>query len=141
MSSPEENVDLVRRGLEAFERNDPKMLGEFLDPEVEVVTSQGLINPGTEHGHEGFHRWSADWMDAWQSFENELVRVEPVGEHHVVAEMHQRGTGKGSGVKVENVNGFVFEERNGRAVSIHLYNSFDEALEVARDREAAGDGA
>jgi len=138
MGRQETNVELVRRGLAAFEAGDVEAALALVDPDVEIVTGAGLATPGVNRGHDGFARWNAEWMEAWASFETEAVVIEPVGERHVVVKMHQRATGKGSGIEVETDAGFMFEAAEGRAVAMHLYASFEEAEERAREREAAG---
>ena len=60
--------------------------------------------------------------------------MEPVGERHVVANIHQSARGKGSGVAVEMDIAYLWEIREGRLAAMHLYATREEA---AAGRRAA----
>jgi ketosteroid isomerase-like protein len=137
MSSSEENVARVERGLKAFNEGDADAVLAFLDEDVEIYSSPSLANPGTYNGHEGYGRWLARWLEAWDGFTVEPQRVEAVGEHHVVADVHQHARGRGSGIPVEMQIGYMFELGGATTRALHLYPSWDEALAEARRREAA----
>ena len=94
-----------------------------------------LPGAGTQKGHEGFLRWAAEWLEAWEEFEIEPLAYEPVGERHVVVPIHQRGRGKGSGIEVEADLAYMFEMRHRRAARVHLYPRRDDALAAARASE------
>ena len=70
-------------------------------------------------------------MEAWDEFRNEVLRAEPVGRQHVIVDVRQRGTGRGSGVAVDRKISMLFEIRESRAVRFHLYSTRERALEVA----------
>ena len=135
-SSPDERVELVRRGFEAYNAGDIEALLDLFDPEIEVRTSAELINPGPYYGRAGFLEWARQWNEAWESFVNAAEEIVPVGERHVVARVHQTGRGRGSGVDVEMKLGYMYEMgREGRCVHLALYPSFEAAIAAARDRE------
>jgi ketosteroid isomerase-like protein len=135
MSSPEENVALVRRAVDAYQRGDIETVLGILDSEVVVYQPPELPNAGTYKGHEGFMTWIGAWLEAWEEFTIEIERIEPVGERHVVVDMLSRGVGKGSGIEVEQTLAYMWELRDGKAVAQHLYPTWDDALAVARERE------
>ncbi|MEK6277842.1 MAG: nuclear transport factor 2 family protein [Actinomycetota bacterium] len=136
MSSAEENVAVVRAGLDAWTRGDLDAVMAVLDPEVEVHTPPEMVNAGTYRGHDGYEHWMGQWMEAWAEFELEVRGAEPVGERHVVVDLHQRATGRGSGVEVEMQIAQLYEVRDGRAVRFHIYPTRERALEVALEGEA-----
>jgi ketosteroid isomerase-like protein len=138
MSSPDENVERVERGLEAFNRTDAQAVLDFFDEDVEIYSSPSLANPGTYRGHEGFRQWLERWLEAWDGFTVEPLKVEAVGEHHVVADVHQYARGRGSGIDVEMRIGYMLDLGEERTRAFHLYPTLDEALTAAREREAAG---
>jgi ketosteroid isomerase-like protein len=135
-------VALARRGIEAYAAGDLETALSMFAPEVVIFAPPGeQITTGTYHGIDGFLRWSGEWNDAWESFELELIDVEAVGDRHAVAEVRQRGTGKGSGLEVEGTSGYVFENReDGLCVWFALYNDVDRAREAAAARERGEDG-
>jgi ketosteroid isomerase-like protein len=138
MSSAEENVELVRRALEAFQRGDAESLLAFLHPEVEVYSTPELANPVEAVGRDAWLRWGMEWLEAWESFEIEALSIEAVGANHVVTDMRQNGRGKGSGVEVELRVAYMFEIHDGLATRYHLYPDRDQAMAAAL--EGGGEG-
>jgi hypothetical protein len=57
VTSPEERVELVRQGLQAYNARDAGAVLRLLDPEIEIYNSVALMNAGTFQGHEGYLRW------------------------------------------------------------------------------------
>ena len=137
MSSQDDNVAVVLSALEAFERRDMETVLSVLDPEIQTFSSPELANPVDAVGREQWLQWMGDWLDAWEGFEVEFEKVEPVGQHHVVVDMYQRARGKESGVGVELRVYTMFEIREGIAKRYHLYPDREQALEAAREGESA----
>lgn len=135
MSSADDNVALARAWLEAWGRGDADAVMDGLHPEVEIYSPPEVGNPGTYRGREGYRAWESRWIEAWESFENEILGAERVGHRHVVLEARQRGTGRGSGVEVNREVSMVCEIRDSRLVRFHIYSTHEQALTVARQGE------
>jgi ketosteroid isomerase-like protein len=90
-----QNVELARRGIEAFGRGDMETVLEVLAEDVTVFSSPDLMNAGTYQDHDGFLHWAREWTDAWEGLALDVVSVEPVGESHMVADVIQRAQGRG----------------------------------------------
>lgn len=133
-----ETVELVRLGLETFQREGAEALLSITDPEIEVYTEPGLVNSGTYRGHEGFMRWQQQWMEAWEEFRMEPAEFIEVSDEIVVVPLHQVATGKGSGIEVEMDIAYLFEVRDGRLTRLHLYADKGRALSAAE--RLAGEG-
>jgi ketosteroid isomerase-like protein len=133
------NLEAIQGGVEAFRRGDLDAVLELLDPEIEVYMPSELANSGTYRGHDGYRRWLAQWLEAWDDFDLELDDIEAVGRTHVVSRAHQTARGRGSGIPVEMWISYLWDVRDGHAVALHLYPTRDEAVEVAerREREAS----
>jgi ketosteroid isomerase-like protein len=133
------NADLVRRGVEAFQRGDLEGVLAEAREDFEIFLPRDLPNSGRYGGREGFLTWLGQWLDAWDDFQVEIAAMEPVGERHVVATMRQSGLGKGSRVPVEMEIAYMWEVREARLAALHLYPSPEEAVRVAerRERESA----
>jgi hypothetical protein len=80
-------------------------------------------------------------MDLKDGFTVDIMRMEAVGERHVVSHARQSATGKGSGIPVEMEMAYMTETRDGRAIALHLYPSADEARGIAAAREARALGS
>jgi ketosteroid isomerase-like protein len=136
MASAERRVELARRGIEAYTKGDLETAFELLSPEIEVFSPPGTVNMGTYHGIDGLLHWTAMWNEAWERFEREIERVEAVGERHAVAVVNQTGVGRGSGIAVEQISGYVMElDDNDQCSYFALYNEVEEAFAAARERE------
>ena len=131
-----ELVSLAAAAFSAFAERGPSAAVEFLDPEVEVHSTQTLANAGTFRGTPGYLRWSDRWFDAWEEFEIKVEMIEPVGEHHVVVSCIQSARGISSGIPVEMDAIYMFEMWDGRARRFHLYDTREQALAEARRGEA-----
>jgi len=132
------NVERVRTGFDAFNRGDFEAVVAVLDAEVEIVASRELMNAGTFRGHGGYRDWLAQWLEAWERFEPQIERIEPVGERHVVAGVRQSARGRESGIPVEMEVAYMFELREETTSALHLYTSWDEAVTEAERREREG---
>jgi hypothetical protein len=136
VSSPERRVELARRGIEAYDEGNLEEALGLLSPGIEVYSPPGTVNTGTYHGLEGFGEWTTLWNEAWERFERNIQRVNAVGERHAVAVVNQVGVGRGSGVEVEQLSGYVFElDENEQCSYFALYNDVDAAFAAARERE------
>ena len=132
----QENVDVgepVRRLLAAFNKRDWGAFSAELDPEVEYM-------PVEEHavyrGPDAVSRYTQRWLEAWDTFSLEAEEVEstPV-ENRAFSAIRLRGTGKGSGVGIDQRGFWVYELRGGRLYRISEYSDRAEALEAAGLRE------
>ena len=130
------NVDLARRGMEAYNRGDIDAVLELFSAELEVYSPPEFINSGVFQGREGWLNWSGQWNEAWQSFDIRIDRVEPVGERFVVLDAHQVGRGRGSGVSVEQDVVYLYEIGDEGCVYLAIYSDREDALADIRRREA-----
>jgi ketosteroid isomerase-like protein len=131
-STRERNERLLREGVEAFNRGDRTSLLAMFDPGIECRVASGLGNPGTWTGVEGFEAMTGAWGEAFSSQESSIVATSFPDEHHLIAEIHQRAVGAGSGVPVEMTNFYLLEVRDGRAVRFHIYADLESALDAVR---------
>jgi ketosteroid isomerase-like protein len=130
-ASREKNLELARRGIDAYNRGDLEAVVELLSPQVEVYAPPQLINAGTYRGRHGFLEWVRRWDEVWEERHIEAERIEPVGEDHVVVSVHQFGKGGGSGIHVEMRIAQLFEIQDGEVVRFHLYPDRETAFAAA----------
>jgi ketosteroid isomerase-like protein len=136
MTSPEENVAVVREALDDFGRGDLEVFLNFLDPDVEIFSPPELPNPIHAKGRDAYLEWTSHWFEAWENFEVEAEEFEAMGERHVLMPVVQRGVGKGSGVEVEMHACYMIEVRDGLAARMFLYADRAGALAAAEAGEA-----
>ena len=127
----DENVEIARRLLDAFNRNDVRgVIAEFderceLDepPEMPDRPAQGF------RGHDGIREWMANLRGIG------AIHFEPRGfrtsSDVVVCEVAASGEGQASGVPFEWATFAVLRTRDGKIVRAQAFLSEDEALQAA----------
>jgi ketosteroid isomerase-like protein len=126
----QDNVDAVRRSIEAYVRGDYVGATAFLAPGVVWDNGQELPAHGPAAVRDMWKRWNSDW-ETLEMVAEELIDA---GDKVLVA-MSYRGQGRLSGVAVE---GWVFEVhtfRDGQCVRKVDFRTRPEALEAAGLRE------
>ena len=125
---PEENVEVVRRGFEAFQRGGPEALLELFSDKV--ITYRPEPDGATLHGKAGFRDAVADWTEdfsEWQVLPQEFTDL---GER-VLVRVLQIALGRSSGVRVEEDYWFLFEVTGGKLSKLSFYSRQAEALKAA----------
>jgi ketosteroid isomerase-like protein len=126
-----ENVEIIRRGREAFVRKDWETAFADCAPDVEWVEMPSLgPDASTYTGTEELRQAVESWTQKWSEYEAEVFRYAEAGDEVVVLS-RERGRGTLSGAEVERELGQVFTLRDGKTVRVRLYGSWSEALEAA----------
>jgi ketosteroid isomerase-like protein len=125
-----EVADSVRRLVAAFNERDWGAFSAELDPDVEYTPREEHT---TYHGREAFTEYAKRWLEVWEtsfSAEPEEIEIAPAGDRAFVA-LRFRGSGKGSGVEIDDRMFWDGELRGGRLYRISEYTDRREALEAA----------
>lgn len=126
----QENVDIVRKTLAAYEQRDLAALRTLNDPDVVLdwSASRGWL-AGVYRGLESAMAFMTDYFNNWEGIVIETERYIPVGDSVVVPNMaRQRGR---DGVEVTARSTFVFTVRDRKVTRLCLYQEQDEALKAA----------
>ena len=126
----EDNEALIRQAFAAFAGGDLDAVLELCAHDVLVVEPPDRPDSSTHHGREGVLAAFAGWVDLWDDYSAEIVRMAEVGDHMVVV-THQRGRGQGSGVEVDALNAFVFTIRDRKLAAWRMFSSEEEAMGAA----------
>jgi SnoaL-like domain len=129
----QEQVELVHRGVDAFNRRDLDGYLRLADAEVEF---RGLLAgvEGVYHGHEGVQQWWHDLLDAMPDFTLEVVEVRDLGGV-TLTKLRAFGHGAGSDVPLEQVLWSPFRWREKKVVWGAVFPTEAEALEAVGLRE------
>jgi uncharacterized protein len=130
----EENVENVRRGIDAWNRDD---LDEWLAGfalEAELHTTGRFPDQGVYRGRAGLERYWAEIHEAAEEMSVTVTDMRAIGDK-VFQAVTARGRGKRSGVPIEQPIWFVTTLRDGLAVRVENYVDRAEALEAAGLRE------
>jgi ketosteroid isomerase-like protein len=128
---PQQNVEIVRRFCECWERLDWDGMVELLDPDVEQHgTVGGVEERSVRHGPSEMRRGYESSEEMWAEHRVEMQQVIPAGDRVVVLQReYQRG--RASGVELVIDTAAIFDVRDGRIVRIQGYMDPAEALRVA----------
>ena len=126
------NEELVQRLLVAYLNGDEETVRSMITPDSEIYSPPGLINSGTYWGFDGFRQWTREWEEAWDEVSYELGEAIEMGGGFLVIPARIVARGAGSGVETDNVFGWMYEFRDGRAARFHAYVSVDEAKDAAK---------
>jgi ketosteroid isomerase-like protein len=126
----QENVELFRRGMDAFLRGDIKPLLETAHPEIEWYPFSAQVEGDAPYkGHEGIRQWWANMNSAFEEFEASFDEIRD--EDDVVVALGRLRARFRSGITLDTEMGWVFRFRDGVAVWGRAYQSQAQALEAA----------
>ena len=134
----QENVERVRRTLEAFARGDLQTALQDVRIEVRTHRLAPLPNPKTYRGPAGMLMAWGEWTAPYEDFELTVGELIDSG-HSVVAEIQQRGRRKASGDIVEERFWFVYTFFEGQIVQQDMLATRRQALTgLARQEQESG---
>jgi ketosteroid isomerase-like protein len=130
-----DDVELVRRALQALGQGDYQTILAALDPQVRLrpLMQDGVtMNPDMESeyvGPDGFMQFMGILNAAWDDLTYVTDDVRDAGDGRVVALARLVAQGKESGVPVEQPMAIVATVQDGRVVALDTYSDRQEALE------------
>jgi ketosteroid isomerase-like protein len=135
----QENVEVVRAALNAFAELDeglvgPEQVAQFFvqDPITTFSGFEAFLGKETMlHGADEFFKFRAAWMEPYDDFLYEPVRIIDAGANRVVATLHQRGKPHDSDSWVEMDYGLVYTVEEGLIRRADFYATPQKALEAA----------
>jgi ketosteroid isomerase-like protein len=122
----QENVEIVRRSIEAYARGD--LDAALADSHPDVVW-----NPFEEppmQGSAAIRTYLARWEETWDDYEFRAEDYVDAGDR-VLVTMHFRGRGKASGIETEARTYHVYTLRDGKTVSMVEFLDRDQAVPAA----------
>jgi ketosteroid isomerase-like protein len=126
----QENVDLVRRGFDAYQRRDVQGMCDVAHSDCEVFTfTVGVVEAQPFRGHAGIADWMAQELEPWAAWRVEPGELREVGER-VLVRAAVTARGKGSAVELNSDAGMVFEFRDKKIAQVSSYLNWQEALEA-----------
>jgi ketosteroid isomerase-like protein len=131
----QENIELVRRGYEAFAEGDTEAALAMFHPDIQVEDhDRSLETPTTYHGRDGFLTLFATVNEGFSDVRYTPEELTAIGDR-VLAEVRRTGRGRASGAQVDERQFHVWDVVAGRAVRFRVYLDRDQALEAVGLRE------
>ena len=123
---------MVRDQFDAVnERDFERSMALYADEVVLVARGEAVPNPGTYEGKEAVGKWFGDWFQAFgRDYHFEIDEARQLEDQIFIHATH-RGTGRASGVKVQDENSYLYRVRDGKIVSVRFYATREEALAAA----------
>ena len=129
----QENVEVVKRAVEAWQRDDFDSWLATIDPAVEW---RGLAIDRLAEGSESVYRGHEGMRRLWHflriefDLEVEAQELRDVGDDRVVLLGGFRWRGPSSGIVIESPVGYVVTVRDGKIVRAEDYLSHEEAVKA-----------
>ncbi len=122
-----ENVDVMRRIVEAAGRKDYQAVLADLDPKVEIDDTDIPESTGTD----SFLEWLARWDEAWDSWRIQDIDIRAAGDDRAIALFQMVAKGKGSSIELTRPDALVASFRDRKVVRLGYYNDQALALQAA----------
>ncbi len=127
----QENVEIVRAAIEAFDGGHLGLVLATLHPDFEGRVAPELsAEPDTYRGREGIERYFASFREAFEGIGFEVEQLADAGDSVVVA-LRMTAVGKLTGIPVEQRNAGVWTVLEGKVARVDTYASFSDALRAA----------
>lgn len=125
----QENLEVVRRAIDAFNRGDLDGFSREADPDIEVDWSRSRgLEAGVYRGDDAAQSFVRTFFDVFEEVTVMPEELIEVGDHVVIANrVRLRGR---DGIEVQTRSGQVVTLRAGRIVRWTLYQEKAEALEA-----------
>ena len=130
----QENVEIVKRMIDAYNQRDLAGLEAFSHPDVELdwSASRGFV-AGVYRGFDEFERFWRSYFDAFEEMAAEPERFIDAGESVIVPNVvYIRGR---DGIEVSARSAIVFTFRSHRITRMCLYQETEQALKAAGLKE------
>jgi ketosteroid isomerase-like protein len=129
LAMSQEDVQVVRDAISAFEHGGVEAALEYFDPSLQWFAPPEWPEERLYQGYDGLRRVARVWTGSFDEFRLDMDRAIDAGDH-VIALLCQRGRIKGSDSQIEHRVGWDCELLNRKIARVHPYFSWAEALEA-----------
>jgi ketosteroid isomerase-like protein len=126
----QENVELVKRLYDAWQKDGFGVVPAVMDPDIEYVNPPYAVEPGTRRGYEGFAIAAQNIRNVYPTRRFEPLEFHDARDRGVAVRVRVVACGVGSSVEVDVERGYVFEVRDGKIVRFAWFTEPLEALEA-----------
>jgi ketosteroid isomerase-like protein len=123
-----ENVEILRRGIDAYNARDVEAFIACCHPEIEIHSAFAAVGGAIYHGHDGMREFFRDFEEVW----GDQVHIEPeayfdLGESTLFFYV-LHGRGRGSGAEVAMPSALVARYRADLLVYVRAYAHREDPL-------------
>ena len=128
----QENVDVVRRVVDAFNRQDWGAWESHWHRDAEWHDPPEVPGSGVHHGVESIRRYFEELLEiAAEGWNVEVDSIESVGPERVLIQARSVVVGRESGMQTEDGLFQVVDLEDGRLLRVRNFRTSREALEAA----------
>jgi len=129
----QENVEIVRRAVDAWNRQDVEGILALTDPEAEYVNAPSAVEPGTRRGHDEI---VAVARTQWEGLPGALWEIDRIHDRgdEIISECRVSRTMPGSDARIGNPLLLSWKVRDGKLIRLEQLGAgpeFPDALEAA----------
>ena len=128
-----ENVEVVRRMLDAFQQGDAAAALACYDPNVEW-DGTNLPDGRIGRGHDAILDHLVRWADQWDEWTVDVERIIDAGNERVVVLIRERGRSR-SGLEMDERHAELYTLREGMVIARRGFSDPSAALESVGLRE------
>lgn len=127
----QQNVQVIRRGFEAFARGDIDAVLDLVDGEVDWAPAIApILGVDAVHGKDALRRFfTQDLFEGFDEFRAEPLSFEDLGNEVLVISRYT-GRGERSGLELDQTFASVYTFRGGKIVAMRDYGTRSDALEA-----------
>jgi ketosteroid isomerase-like protein len=117
----ERNLEVVRRGLAAFNEGNLDVLSELADPSYEWHTAKELPGSRVARGLEDVRDFMDEFLEQWDEYRLDVDRVIDAGDDLVLVLGRVEAIGVGSGVPLKTPVAYLSTLRDGKLVRTQVF--------------------
>jgi uncharacterized protein len=125
----QENVEIVRRLYEAWQRDGFGVVPDLMDPAIEWVNPPYAVEPGTHCGYAGFALAASSFASVYPDSRVVDARFYDAG-NRIAVKASMVSKSSGSEFPIEAQRGYVFDLRRGRVTRFAWFNDPAQALKA-----------
>jgi ketosteroid isomerase-like protein len=135
------NIEIIQRGLSAFNSFDVEAGLKVSHPSIEWWTSTSFVHGKPYRGHDGIRQYFADRAEVWQDLDARVDSMLAVGDHVLMLGRFV-GRGQESGTPTNTRAGWLWQIRDGLIYWGRTYFDQMEAVNelVRREGEELSEG-
>jgi ketosteroid isomerase-like protein len=113
-------AEVVRRAHQALNDGDIESLVAMCRADFRLDMSDRVLNPAIYEGYDGIKQFYAEVVEVWETFTWEPLELHERGDE-VVAVLHSRGKGRGSGLELDRRSAMVWRIADDGLASLTFY--------------------
>lgn len=120
-------MEIVRAGIDAWNRRDVSAAVEFLHDDAELIPMRAVFEGTVYRGPDGFKDLLTDMSEDWDDFSLEADEVRDIDDSRVLVLGRILGRGKASGTEIEAPAAWVCDFRDRKVAKVQFYAHEDAA--------------